>query len=80
VNEDLLGEVYDGYIMIRTVAELLRALQEAEIRQIEKAGIRRAPTIGETYEGLTPLFSSSSIPEPAGKVNLSGPKQKTASR
>ena len=29
-----------GYITIRTVAELLGAFQEAEIRQIEKAGIR----------------------------------------
>jgi hypothetical protein len=42
VSVDLLGEVYHGYIMIRTVAELLRALQEAEIQQIEKAGRRRA--------------------------------------
>jgi len=48
VNIDLLGKVYDGY-MIRTVAELLRSLQEAEIRQIEEAGIRHAPTIGEMY-------------------------------
>jgi hypothetical protein len=27
----------------------LRALQEAEIRQIEKAGIRHLPTIGEIH-------------------------------
>ena len=53
MNVDLLGEVSDGYIMIRTVVELLRALQEAEIRQIEKAGIRHAPAVGEMYEGLT---------------------------
>jgi hypothetical protein len=30
VNVDLLGELYDGYIMIERFAELLRALQEAE--------------------------------------------------
>jgi len=51
VNVDLFGEGYDGYIMIRTVAELLLALQEAKIRQIEKSRIRHAPTIGEMYEG-----------------------------
>ena len=49
MNLDLLGKAYDGYVMIRTVAELLRSLQEAEIRQVEEAGIRHAPTIGEMY-------------------------------
>lgn len=49
MNIDLLGKAYDGYIMIGTVAELLRSLQEAEIRQIEEAGIRHAPTIREMY-------------------------------
>jgi len=38
--------------MIRDVAALLRAFQEAEVRLIESAGIRHAPTIGAMYEGL----------------------------
>jgi hypothetical protein len=54
--------VYHGYIVIPTVAELLRALQEAEIRQIEKAGILHAPTIGEMYEGLTSSILDKAIP------------------
>jgi len=72
VNVDLLGELYDGYIMIRTVAELLRALQEAEIRQIQKAGIRHAPTIGEMYEGLTSSILDKTIPSEAGLRVVSG--------
>jgi len=62
----------DGYIMIRTVAELLRAFQEAEIRQIEKAGIRHAPTIGEMYEGLTSSILDKAIPSEAGLRVVSG--------
>jgi hypothetical protein len=72
VSVDLLGEVYHGYIMIRTVAELLRALQEAEIQQIEKAGIRHAPTIGEMYEGLTSSILDKAIPSEAGLRVVSG--------
>ena len=72
MNVDLLGEVYDMYIMIRTVAELLRALQEAEIRQIEKAGIRHAPTSGEMYEGLTSSILDKAIPPEAGLRVVSG--------
>ena len=49
--------------MIRTVAELLKAFQEAEIRQIEKVKIRHAPTIGEMYEGLTAAILDKGIPE-----------------
>lgn len=55
--------------MIRTVADLLRAFQEAEIRQIEKAGIRHAPTIGGMYEGLTSSILDKGIPdEPSLRV------------
>jgi hypothetical protein len=69
---DLLDEVYDGYIMIRTVAEFLRALQEAGIRQIEKVGIRHAPTIGEMYEGPTSSILEKAIPSEAGPRVVSG--------
>jgi hypothetical protein len=58
--------------MIRTVAELLRALQEVEIRQIEKAGIRHASTIGEMHEGLTSSILDKAIPSEAGLRVVSG--------
>jgi len=58
--------------MVRTIAELLRALQEAEIREIEKARIRHAPTIGEMYEGLTSTILNKAIPAEAGLSVASG--------
>ena len=72
MNVNLLGEMYDGHIMIRTVAEVLLALLEAEIRQIENAGIRSAPTIGEMFEGLTSSILENAIPSEAGLRVVSG--------
>ena len=58
--------------MIRDVAGLLRALQEAEAQQIEKAGITHAPTIGEMYEGLTEKILEKLIPAAADLRVVSG--------
>ena len=58
--------------MIRDVAGLLRALQEAEAHQIDKAGITHAPTIGEMYEGLTEVILGKLIPVAADLRVVSG--------
>ncbi len=59
-------------LIIRDVAGLLRALQEAEAQQIEKAGITHAPTIGEMYEGLTEKILEKLIPAAADLRIVSG--------
>ncbi|HUI83013.1 MAG TPA: DUF6602 domain-containing protein [Candidatus Binatia bacterium] len=58
--------------MIRDVAGLLRALQEAEAQQIDQAGITHAPTIGEMYEGLTEAILGKLIPVAADLRVVSG--------
>lgn len=54
--------------MIRTVADLLRALQKEEIRKIEEQGIRHAPTIGAQYEGLTASLLATLLPTDALQI------------
>src|ERR1700687_4623636 len=58
--------------MIKTVASLLAAFSEAEVREIEKAGIKHAPTIGSMYEGLTSTLLHKAIPEGLGLQVVSG--------
>jgi len=58
--------------MIRDVAGLLRALQEAEAQQLDKASITHAPTIGEMYEGLTEAILGKLIPGAADLRVVSG--------
>lgn len=48
--------------MISDVAALLRALKDAEVKNIEEQGIKHAPTIGAMYEGLTSEILSRTIP------------------
>jgi hypothetical protein len=58
--------------MIRNVATLLRAFQEAEVRLIDSAGIRHPTTIGAMYEGLTADVLKRSIPEELNLQVVSG--------
>ena len=53
--------------MIRTVADLLKTLAEAEAVRISRAGIVHAPTIGAMYEGLSASLLEHSLP---GDLNL----------
>jgi hypothetical protein len=49
--------------MIKTIADLLKALMEEESAVIQKTGIRHAPTIGSMYEGLTSHVLEQILPE-----------------
>lgn len=49
--------------MIRTIADLLKALVERESAVIERAAIRHAPTIGAMYEGLTSDILNKIVPD-----------------
>lgn len=48
--------------MIRTVADLLKLLADAEAIRINQAGIVHAPTIGAMYEGLSAKLLNKSLP------------------
>lgn len=48
--------------MISTLADVLRALQDAEAKQLQAQGISHAPTIGAMYEGLTKDILERAIP------------------
>jgi len=48
--------------MIRTVADLLRAVGEKERVRLDEEGIKHGPTIGDMYEGLTREILEKSLP------------------
>jgi hypothetical protein len=63
--------------MLRTIADLLKALAERESALIENAGIRHAPTIGSMYEGLTTQLLGYALPGVADLSVVSGFAQDT---
>jgi hypothetical protein len=60
-----IGASLTAALMIRTIADMLRALAERESVLIEGARIRHAPTIGSMYERLTTQLLEYVLPEGA---------------
>jgi hypothetical protein len=48
--------------MITTLADVLRALQDAEAKRLQAQGITHGPTIGAMYEGLTKDILERAVP------------------
>lgn len=52
--------------MIRTVADFLSQLKEAEVERLDKVEIQHGPTIGDMYEGLSADLLRRAVPETLG--------------
>lgn len=48
--------------MLKSVSELLRALWEVRVQQLDSSDVTHAPTIGEMYEGLSEHLLNFSLP------------------
>lgn len=61
------GRNFDaGLRMIRTVADFLHQLVEAEVARLDAVDIVHGPTIGEMYEGLSADLLRRAVPEQLG--------------
>ncbi len=52
--------------MIRTVADFLSQLKEAEVKRLDEVDIQHGPTIGDMYEGLSADLLRRAVPEALG--------------
>lgn len=58
--------------MIRTVADFLSQLKEAEVERLDKVDIQHGPTIGDMYEGLSTDLLRRAVPETLGLQIVEG--------
>lgn len=58
--------------MIRTVADFLHELREAEVARLDAIDIEHAPTIGDMYEGLSADLLRRAVPQQLGLQVVEG--------
>lgn len=58
--------------MIRTVADFLQKLADAEVARLDAVDIQHGPTIGDMYEGLSANLLQRAVPEQLGLQIVSG--------